>query len=172
VAVLNIGYSESDLISNRASLLLYGGTQTDRRAWAEEAQQCFEAEGPLVQVIQTAQLGLALSAPRGVVFLPDVLALGAEAQALVMRCLQHQEERPKIILGLSRSPDDAVTAGELRDDLAFRLRTARVNLGEEATQQAIRVRRSKRPPPPKPAAKPVAKSAARHFRAKERKERR
>jgi hypothetical protein len=153
------GYSEPDLVTNRASLLLFGGTAADRRAWAAEAQQSFAGEGPLVEVTAPAQLGPALAQPRGVVFVEDVLALGAEAQGQIVRCLQQQEERPKLVLGLPRRPQDARDAGALRDDLLYRLQTAQVDLGGEEVQQRIRARRQKRVPPPASAKKPAAKAA-------------
>jgi hypothetical protein len=157
------GYSESDLVSNRSSLFLFGGSPTDRRAWALEAQQGFAAEGPLVEVATPEQLGTALALKGGVVFIPDVAALGLEAQGHVLRCLQQQEERPKLVLGMQRRPDDLRDSGALRDDLLYRLQNAVVDLGVEDVQQKIRARRQKRAPSAatkKPAAKAARKRPA------------
>ena len=54
------GYPEAALVSNRASLLLYGGSEADRRAWAEEAASNFEHEGPLKIAGDDAGLAAAL----------------------------------------------------------------------------------------------------------------
>jgi hypothetical protein len=137
------GYSEPDLVTNRASLLLFGGAAADRKAWAAEAQESFAGEGPLVEVSTAEQLQAALALSRGVVFVQDVLALGSAAQGQIVRCLQQQEERPKIILGLQRRPEDARDAGALRDDLLYRLHTALVDLASDDVQQRIRGRRKK-----------------------------
>lgn len=161
------GYSEADLVTNRASLLLFGGTATDRRTWAAEAQLSFEAEGPLVEVATPDQLRPALTRPKGVVYVPDVLALGLEAQKQILRCLQEQEERPKLVLGLQRRPEDARDHGALREDLLYRLQAAKVDLAGDEVQQRIRARRQKpaakaarkRSPPPAPKAAKVKKAA-------------
>jgi hypothetical protein len=140
------GYSESDLVTNRSSLFLFGGSPTDRRAWAMEAQLSFAAEGPLVEVTAPEQLGPALAMKGGVVFVPDAPALGLEAQGQILRCLQQQEERPKLVLGMQRRPADLRDAGALRDDLLYRLQNALVDLGVEDVAQKIRARRQKRAP--------------------------
>ncbi|HYV45756.1 MAG TPA: Fis family transcriptional regulator [Myxococcaceae bacterium] len=152
------GYSEPDLVTNRSSLFLYGGSPTDRRAWAMEAQQSFAAEGPLVEVSSPEQLAPALAMKGGVVFLPDAPALGLEAQGQILRCLQQQEERPKVVLGMQRRPVDLRDAGSLRDDLLYRLQNAVVDLGVEDVAQKIRARRQKRAPGAG-AKKPAAKAA-------------
>lgn len=158
------GYTESDLVTNRSSLLLFGGSASERRAWALEAQQSFAAEGELVEVTAAGQLAAALAMTRGVVFVPDAPALGLEAQGQIVRCLQQQEERPKLVLGMQRRPNDVRDAGGLRDDLLYRLQNAQVDLGVEDVQQKIRARRQKRPPaasaPKKPAAKAARKGPA------------
>jgi hypothetical protein len=137
------GYSEADLVSNRAALLLYGGTQDDRRAWAHEASGHFASEGSLVEVRSVQQLQPALAQSKGVVFVPDALALGMDAQRQILRCLQEQEERPKIIIGLSKLPDEAIQQGLLREDLSYRLRVARVNLDLPGLADSIGARRQK-----------------------------
>ncbi len=135
------GYREDELISNRAALLLYAGSEGVRRAWAEEAAAQFPNEGPLVVV--TSALVPALERSRGVVYVVDVLALGYEGQGLILRGLREKEERPKWVLGLSSSPADARRAGTLRDDLAYRLDQAQVNLGTPGLKDVLRARRMK-----------------------------
>lgn len=152
------GYTESDLVTNRSSLLLFGGSPTDRRAWAMEAQQSFAAEGPLVEVATAGELQAALAMTRGVVFVPDAPALGLDAQGHILRCLQQQEERPKLVLGMQRRPSDLRDAGSLRDDLLYRLQNALLDLSVEDVQQKIRARRQKRSPSAG-AKKPAAKAA-------------
>jgi DNA-binding NtrC family response regulator len=78
-----------------------------------------------------------------VVFVPDALGLGLEAQSQLLRCLQEREERPKIIIGLSRLPDEALQQGLLRDDLSYRLRLARVNLDVPGLREVLQARRRK-----------------------------
>ncbi|HKD42682.1 MAG TPA: Fis family transcriptional regulator [Myxococcaceae bacterium] len=137
------GYSEEDLVSNRAALLLYGGNEADRRAWAHEAAGHFAGEGPLVEIRSPQELSSSLGKSRGVVFIPDALALGLEAQSQILRCLQEREERPKIIIALPRLPDEALQQGLLRDDLSYRLRLARVNLDAEGLGGVLQERRRK-----------------------------
>lgn len=137
------GYSESELVTNRASLLLHGGSAADRRAWAEEAQRSFAEEGELREVTAPADLAAQLAVGRGVLYLPDATALGLEAQGQVIRCLQEREERPKIILGLPLAPDEAVTRGVLREDLRYRLQQAQVNLSGDEVREVIKARRQK-----------------------------
>jgi hypothetical protein len=135
------GYREDELVSNRAALLLYGGDDADRRAWALEAAGNFAAEGALVVARNLPELEPALQRNRGVVFAPAVLGLGLDGQALILRCMQEREERPKLVLGLSMTPEAALQQGVLRDDLAYRLRSAQVNLSDPNVSEAIRVRR-------------------------------
>ena len=135
------GYSEAELVTNRASLLLYGSSATDRRAWAEEAQRNFQEEGPLREVSSAAQLAAALEPGRGVVYLTDACALGLEAQGQLLRFLQTREERPKVIVGLSVMAMSAVDRGTLREDLLYKLQVAQVDLSVPETREAVRVRR-------------------------------
>ena len=137
------GYSEEDLVSNRAALLLYGGNEAERRAWAHEAAGHFAGEGPLVEIRSPQELSGPLGKSRGVVFISDALALGLEAQSQILRCLQEREERPKIIIALPRLPDEALQQGLLRDDLSYRLRLARVNLDAEGLGEVLQERRRK-----------------------------
>jgi hypothetical protein len=148
------GYSEAELITNRSSLILTGGSDADRRAWAEEAAACFPDEG-MTEISTLEQLTAALEHGRGVVFVPDAGALGYEAQGKIVHCLQNQEERPKIIVGLVSSAEAALAKGDLRDDLHYRLQMARVDLSKPGMKDLMRTRRAarvkadaKRPPPP------------------------
>jgi hypothetical protein len=137
------GYSEDELVCNRAALLLYGGTEDDRRAWALEVAGNFAGEGPLVEVHNLPELEAALQRSDGVVFVSAVLGVGLEGQAQILRCMHEREERPKLILGLSINPDQALSEGVLRDDLAYRLKPARVNLDDPVLLNAIRARRQR-----------------------------
>jgi hypothetical protein len=136
------GYREEELVTNRVSLLLSSGTEEERRHWAEEAAGHFSHEGPLIEVRQLPELAVALRRPRGVVFIPDVAKLGLEAQAQLLRCLQTQEERPKVVVGLSGTPESAMTRGVLRTDLHYRLHQARVDLNAEGLRERLRKRRA------------------------------
>jgi len=136
------GYREEELVTNRASLLLSGGSEDERRAWAQEAAEHFAAEGPLVEVRTAAELPAALKAPRGVVFIPDVSKLESSAQALLLRCLQLQEERPKVVVGLSGQPELARTRGLLREDLHYRLHQAFVDMNTEGLREVLKKRRA------------------------------
>jgi hypothetical protein len=136
------GYREEELVTNRASLLLSGGTEDERRAWAQEAAEHFASEGPLVEVRTAAELPAALKAPRGVVFIPDVSKLESSAQALLLRCLQLQEERPKVVVGLSGQPELARSRGTLREDLHYRLHQALVDMNAEGLRDVLKKRRA------------------------------
>lgn len=134
-------YREEELVKNRAAVLLFGGSETDRRAWAEEASAHFESEGGVREVTEPAALLAALSLGRGVVFIPDATALGWEGQAQVLRCLQYQEERPKIVVGLGADPEAARSQGTLREDLHYRLHQALVNLATPGLKDEQKARR-------------------------------
>ncbi|WP_224371620.1 Fis family transcriptional regulator [Hyalangium versicolor] len=134
------GYREEELVSNRASLLLYGGTEEERRAWAQEAAHHFEHEGALIEVRQAAELSEALKRPKGVVLVWDVSKLGLEAQGNILRCLQMQEERPKLVLGMTGSADSALERGALREDLHYRLHQAQVDLTVPGLREALKKR--------------------------------
>ncbi len=152
-------YAESELLVNRASVLLWGGTPADRAAWAQEAAEL--AGRPLITVTRLEQLPAALAVRDTVLHLPDVLALGDAGQQLLVRSLTSLEDRPKLVLGLSRSDTSARNAGLLREDLHYRLRMGLLNLDEPGLQEAIAARRlaaSRRPPPSArsmPAARPL-----------------
>jgi transcriptional regulator of acetoin/glycerol metabolism len=134
------GYREEELVSNRASLLLSGGTEEERRSWAQEAAYHFEHEGTLIEVRQASELSEALKRPKGVVFLSDVAKLSWESQGQILRCLQMQEERPKLVLGLTGSAESALERGTLREDLHYRLSQARVDLSAPGLREALKKR--------------------------------
>jgi len=134
------GYGEEELVSNRASLLLYGGTEEERRSWAQEAAYYFEHEGTLIEVRQVPELTEALKRPKGVVFVVDVTKLPWEAQGQILRCLQMQEERPKLVLGVMGSAETALERGSLREDLHYRLQQARVDLSTPGLREALKKR--------------------------------
>ncbi|HYO53656.1 Fis family transcriptional regulator [Archangium sp.] len=136
------GYREEELVTNRASVLLSGGTEEERRTWAAAAARNFSHEGPLVEVRQTEQIGDALKRPRGVVFIPDVARISFAAQGLIVRCLQTQEERPKIVVGLSGGVEQARSKGNLREDLLYRLHLAQVDLTADGMRELIAQRRA------------------------------
>ena len=93
-------FPESALIANRVSVLLHGGLEDERRRWAEEAASHFPHEGPLREVRTPEELGACLGLARGVVYVPDVLKLGEQAQASLARSLFIQEERAKWVVGV------------------------------------------------------------------------
>lgn len=137
------GYREQDLVQNRTSVLLFGGREEDRRAWAEEAASFFAAEGPLRTIDGPDALRAQPLGKRGVVFVPDVAALGIEGQGLLVQSLT-QEEKPKLILALGLPAAEAVAKGVLREDLAYRLQHARVDLSVGEVKEGIRSRRQVR----------------------------
>jgi len=137
------GYSENELVSNRAALFLYGGSESDRRRWALETAGNFAEEGPLVEIGAVSELEKALEQTKGVIFVADGQALGLEGQAQLLRCLKEREERPKLVIALPLSPEAALLQGTLRDDLSYRLQSARVTLDAPGLREAIRTRRER-----------------------------
>jgi hypothetical protein len=134
-------YGEEELVANRVSVLLTGGTEDERRTWANVAARNFLQEGALIEVRQTEQVPEALKRARGVVFIPDVARLSPAAQGLIVRCLQTQEERPKIVVGLSGGVEPARGKGTLREDLLYRLQRAHVDLTAEGMRERVAQRR-------------------------------
>ncbi|MCP3063534.1 Fis family transcriptional regulator [Myxococcus sp. K38C18041901] len=132
------GYREEELVCNRASLIIHGGTEEERRSWAQEAARSFDVE--LMEVRQAVDLANALRQRNGVVFIPDAVKLGREAQGLILRCLQMQEERPKVVVGVSGAADAALSRGTLREDLHYRLHQAQVDLQKEGLRDLLRRR--------------------------------
>ena len=121
------GYSAEQLTENRASLLLVGGAEADRRAFAVSAAARLTSE-PFIEVTDVGQLERAFRLHRGVVYVPDVLAIPAATQRALVRVLRAQEERPKFALGLSLAVDAAVEKDLLTDDLRYWLRAATVEV--------------------------------------------
>ena len=137
------GYREEELVTNRSSVLLTGGTEDERRTWAAAAARHFAHEGPLVEVRLPEDVGEALKKPRGVVFIPDVSRLTGSTQALIVRCLQTQEERPKLVVGLSGAVEHARSRGTLREDLLYRLHRAQVDLTADGMRDVLAQHRAR-----------------------------
>jgi len=133
-------YSESELIMNRAPVLLSGGAAPDRAGWAQEAAEV--GGRPLVTVTRPEQLGPALTVRSAVLFVPDVLTLGDSGQQMLVRTLTSLDERPKLVLGLGRSETSVRQAGLLREDLHYRLRMGLLNLDAPGMREAIAARRA------------------------------
>lgn len=121
------GYTAEQLKKNRASMLMTGGTEADRRAFAVAAAQALPHE-PFLEVREPAQVSRALKAHRGTVYIPDVTTLAAATQRELVRVLREHEERPRFALGLPGSVDAASDKGVLTDDLRYWLRTATVDI--------------------------------------------
>jgi hypothetical protein len=135
------GYSEVELVENRAAVLLSGATAADRQAWAEEAAS--RIGGSVALVLGAEALPGALARKEGVAFIVDAVALGDAGQQALVRCLLTQEERPKLVVGVQRGAEAALGAGGLRPDLRYRLRLAQVNLDEPGLRETIARRRSR-----------------------------
>ncbi len=133
-------YPEAELVQNRASVLLFGGTAEERKAWAEEAAA--RLGRTLTVVGPSLALAEALTLKDGVVFLDEVLALGEGAQQQLVRCLQTQEERPKVVVGVRHGAE----AEGLRPDLHYVLRLAQVNLDAPGLRDTLAKRRARRVP--------------------------
>ncbi|HXX30039.1 MAG TPA: Fis family transcriptional regulator [Myxococcaceae bacterium] len=149
---METGYTEAELVENRVPVLLFGGAAAERQAWAEET--ALRRETAMTVVSTAEELPPALARKEGVVFVADLLALGEAGQVQVLRCLQFQEERPKLVLGLPLAADAALGTGELRADLHYRLRRAQVNLDAPGLRETIARRRARGPGRPQPAASP------------------
>lgn len=134
-------YAEAELVENRVAVLLYGGTAAERQAWAEESAERLGSTATVV--LAPAALPAALSQRQGVVYVADALALGDAGQHQLLLCLQTQEERPKLVVGMQQGSEAALSAG-LRPDLHFRLRLAQVNLDTPGLRDDIAKRRARR----------------------------
>jgi hypothetical protein len=151
-------YAESELIMNRAPVLLSGGAAQDRATWAQEAAEV--GGRPLVTVTRAEQLGSALMVRSAVLFVPDLLVLGDAGQQMLVRTLTSLDERPKLVLGLSRSETSARQAGALREDLHYRVRMGLLNLDAPGMREAIVARRAeaaRRAAMPQPRSVPAAR---------------
>lgn len=152
-------YAESELVMNRAPVLLSGGTAQERAAWAQEAAEL--GGRPLVTVTRLEQLGPALALRSSVLFVPDVLLIGDGGQQLLVRSLTSFDERPKLVLGLARSEPSARLSGLLREDLHYRMRMGPLNLDAEGMRDSIAARRIAAARRPQRAASPAP--AGRHL---------
>ncbi len=135
------GYTEGQLITNRVAVLLCGGAEGDRRAWALEAATSFPDEGPLVEAADGNALVQASSLRQGVVYVPDATQLSWASQRELTRLLREREERPKFVLGAAQSLAALNQRGLLRDDLLFALAKGTVDLGSSEVKDSIARRR-------------------------------
>ncbi|MFZ5441022.1 MAG: hypothetical protein ACOZQL_13525 [Myxococcota bacterium] len=119
------------LKKNRVSALVYGGSEADRRAFAQAASQNLEGAG-FVEAKDATALERASANPRAVVYVPDVTALPPATQRAVVKTLREREERPKFVLGLPTSPETAAEKGGLTDDLRFWLARSTVDVRSRA----------------------------------------
>jgi hypothetical protein len=133
------GYSEAALVANRTSVLLWGGSEEERRLWAEEAAA---GQGGLRLAATAADLEQALRSAGGVVFVPNGATLPEEAQRALVRCLREQEERPKVVVALPWARPSALARGALRPDLDYALALARVDLDAPGIREGIKARRA------------------------------
>ncbi|MCA3014727.1 MAG: hypothetical protein INH41_20280 [Myxococcaceae bacterium] len=128
---MHASYSAEQLKKNRASMLLTGGGEAERRAFAVAAAEALPGE-PFVEVKDPAQVARALKATRGTVYVPDVTALPEALQRELVRVLREQEERPRFALGVPTSVEAAVGQGGLLDGLGYWLRAAVVDVKKKA----------------------------------------
>jgi len=129
------GYAESQLVSNRSGVLIWGGTDEDRRAWAQEAATQLGA--PLRIVESAGEIAGAMRSPESVVFFPAATVLPDPEQLALVRCLREQEERPKVVVGVTRASDRA----KLRPDLDYALSLGQLDLDAPGVKDAIKARR-------------------------------
>lgn len=139
------GYPEGQLVTNRSAVLLFGASEVDRHSWAEDAAAAFADEGPLQELREPEEkaVAAALTRNKGVIYVPDAAKLPWDSQRELARQLHEREERPKWVFGLSMSPEGAVSKGLLRDDLAYALARAQLDLGDEAVKAVVKKRRAK-----------------------------
>jgi hypothetical protein len=154
-------YAEAELVENRAAVLLFGGTPAERQAWAEESAQRL---GSVLTVVAAPEaLAAALSQKQGVVYVVDAQGLGDSGQHQLVVCLQTQEERPKLVVGLAHGAEGASGVGGLRPDLHYRLRLAQLNLDEPGLRETLAKRRARgaasRSAAPRPAERPVPRAS-------------
>lgn len=119
------------LKKNRVSTLLYGGSEADRRAFAQTATQHLEGAG-FVEAKDAATLERSLSNARAVVYVPDVTVLPPATQRVVVKTLREREERPKLVLGLPTTPETAAEKGGLTEDLRYWLSRSTVDVRSRA----------------------------------------
>ncbi|PZR14974.1 MAG: hypothetical protein DI536_09355 [Archangium gephyra] len=127
-------YALDALRKNRASMLLFGGSEAERRAFASSVPP--ELEGAsFVEARDVASLEKTFGQTKAVVYVPDVSALPAVSQRALVRVLREKEERAKYIIGLQTGPDTAVEKGTLTEDLRFWLRQATVDVKSKAARR-------------------------------------
>jgi hypothetical protein len=143
-------YAEAELVQNRVPVLLYGGTAAERQAWAEETAAQLGCAATFVTGIEA--LAAALAQKDGVVYVTDALLLGDAGQHQLVVCLQTQEERPKLVLGVPHGGAAVLATGGLRPDLHYRLRLSQVNLDAAGLRETIAKRRARRVAPSRPVA--------------------
>jgi hypothetical protein len=127
-------YSLDALKKNRVSTLLYGGSESERRALAVAATQELGGAG-LIEAKDAEGLERALTNPRAVVYVPDVTVIPPVTQRLVVRLLREREERPKLVLGLPGTPESAAQKGGLTEDLRFWLANSTVDVKARASKR-------------------------------------
>ena len=135
------GYAEAQLITNRVSVLLCGGSEADRKAWALEAAEGFAEDGALYEAADGGRLTQSLSLRAGVVYVPDASQLSWAAQRELTRLLREREERPKFIFGINATPAAVAQRGLIREDLLFALSKGTVDLGSSEVKESIARRR-------------------------------
>ncbi|MGV3620262.1 MAG: hypothetical protein ACO1OB_05575 [Archangium sp.] len=127
-------YALDALKKNRASMLLFGGSEADRRAFASAVPS--ELEGAsFIEVKDVPALEKSFNQSKSVVYVPDVSALPAVAQRALVRVLREKEERSKYIIGMQTTPDTAVDKGTLTEDLRFWLRQATVDVKSKGARR-------------------------------------
>lgn len=120
-------WTADELKANRVSTLLYGGGEADRRAFAIAASQSLEGAG-FIEAKDAASVEKSLNSIKAVVYVADVGVLPPATQRVVVRTLREREERPKLVIGLSVSPDTAFERGILTEDLKFWLTSSTVDV--------------------------------------------
>lgn len=140
-----MSYSEHQLVTNRAAVLLFGASEELRLKWAEEAAEAFAEEGPLQRLTEPEEqaISAAFGRTKGVIYVPDAGKLPWDAQRELARQLREKEERPKWVVGLAMSPEGALNKGLLRDDLAYALARSKVDLNADEVKQSVKKRRAK-----------------------------
>ena len=138
-------YREAQLITNRVSVLLVGGSEQDRKAWALDAMVGFGEDGALFEARDVTNVNQAFTMRSGVVYVPDASQLSWSVQRELTRLLHEKEERPKFVLGIPFSLAAALSRGVLREDLVFALSKATLDLGSVEVKDSIAKRRKSAP---------------------------
>lgn len=129
-----MGWSTDGLKKNRVSTILYGGTESDRRAFAVTASEELDGAG-LIEAKDATSLERALNNTRAVVYVPDLSVIPPVTQRAVVRALREREEKPKLVLGLTMSPDTALEKGALTEDLKYWLSRSTVDVKARASRR-------------------------------------